>query len=183
MYSPCLVTCGVVLLPARCVVLLVVQLLACLAAPSGRCSSLLSCPRAACRLLHLPTQPPTLPIPLSPERLHSLPHRALRRQPHLCLRRCLPRLWLCAKGGARGLVMCVQLCALAASGWRQLHLWSQAAQSSPRQLLPVYDELPLIPHYDPTMAQHTPPQVPMDEALKRTLRHFSHLHASKQKEG
>lgn len=26
-------------------------------------------------------------------------------------------------------------------------------------------------------------QVPMDEALKRTLRHFSHLHADKQKEG
>lgn len=26
----------------------------------------------------------------------------------------------------------------------------------------------------------TPPQVSMDEGLKRTLRHFSHLHASKQ---
>jgi sterol-4alpha-carboxylate 3-dehydrogenase (decarboxylating) len=27
------------------------------------------------------------------------------------------------------------------------------------------------------------PKVPMDEALKRTLRHFSHLHASKHQEG
>lgn len=26
-------------------------------------------------------------------------------------------------------------------------------------------------------------QVPMEEALKRTLRHFSHLHADKQKDG
>lgn len=26
-------------------------------------------------------------------------------------------------------------------------------------------------------------QVPVDEALKRTLKHFAHLHASKQKKG
>lgn len=115
-------------------------------------------------------------LPFLTERLHALPHRPLRRQPHLFVRRRLPRLWLCAKGEGGATISMPDCCVMACK--RPFNCCPRWGFTWRAAALIGKPQMPLL---------HSPPrlqsQVPMDEALKRTLRHFSHLHAAKQKEG
>lgn len=76
---------------------------ACVAAAWRQLPRLYTCGNPlACILIPPPASPPR-PRVSSPcaERLHALPHHPGRLQPHLLLRRCVPRLWIRA-GGAQG---------------------------------------------------------------------------------